>query len=81
MHAQDAAHPTLKALRTERYKLVLNLNPGDKTELYDLKADPRELKNIADGNRAMLADLRGKLVGEMKTLEDPALPDVEAVKF
>jgi N-acetylglucosamine-6-sulfatase len=81
MHAGNAAHPTLKALRTDRYKLVLNLNPGDKTELYDLKEDPKELKNIADKSRALLADLRGKLVTEMKKLEDPALPDVEAVKF
>jgi hypothetical protein len=39
------------------------------------------LKNLADGNRALLSDLRGKLVAEMKKLEDPALPDVEAVKF
>jgi arylsulfatase A-like enzyme len=81
MHADDAAHPTLKALRTEQFKLVLNLNPGDKTELYDIKNDPQELKNIADKNRALLADLRGKLAAEMKKIEDPALPDVEAVKF
>ena len=81
MHSGDAAHPTLKALRTEEYKLILNLNPGDKTELYDIKKDPQELKNLADGNRAVLADLRGKLVAEMKKLEDPAVPDVEAVKF
>src|SRR4029077_878024 len=59
MHADDARHPTLKALRTEQFKLVLNLNPGDKTELYDIKNDPQELKNIADKNRALLADLRG----------------------
>ena len=81
MHSGDAAHPTLKALRTEQYKFVLNLNPGDKPELYDLKNDPQELKNIAEKNRSMLADLRGKLTAEMKKLEDPALPDVEAVKF
>jgi N-acetylglucosamine-6-sulfatase len=81
MHAGDAAHPTLKALRTERHKLVLNLNPADKTELYDLHSDPQELKNLAGGNRELLADLRGKLVAEMKKLEDPALPDVEAVRF
>ena len=33
--------PTVKAIRTDRYKLILNLNPADKTELYDLKQDPR----------------------------------------
>ncbi len=81
MHGGDAAHPTLKALRTDRYKLVLNLNPKDKTELYDLQNDPREMKNLADGSRALVADLRGKLVAEMKKIDDPALPDVEAAKF
>ncbi|MBI4876273.1 MAG: sulfatase [Acidobacteria bacterium] len=81
MHGQEAAHPTVKALRTERYKLVVNMNPADKAELYDLKSDPRELKNLADGNRALVADLRGKLVTEMKKLDDPAVPDVEAAKF
>ncbi len=81
MHSGDAAHPTVKALRTEQYKLILNLNPADKIELYDIRNDPKEMKNLADTNRALLADLRGKLVTEMKKIEDPALPDVEAVKF
>jgi arylsulfatase A-like enzyme len=81
MHGGDAAHPTVKALRTDRYKLILNLNPGDKAELYDLQNDPGEMKNLAAGNRALLADLRGRLVTEMKRIEDPAVPDVEAVKF
>ena len=62
MHAQDAAHPTVKALRTDRYKLVLNLNPPDKTELYDLKEDPQELKNLAGRQSSVLSDLQGKLM-------------------
>ncbi|MBI3209168.1 MAG: sulfatase [Candidatus Solibacter usitatus] len=82
MHGAEAAHPTVKALRTDRYKLILNLNPGDKPELYDLKTDPQEMKNLADsGNRAVLSDLRGKLLAEMKKIEDPAIADVEAVRF
>ena len=82
MHGGDAAHPTVKALRTERYKLILNLNPADKPELYDLKNDPQELKNLAGpASRTLLSDLRGKLIAEMKKLEDPALPDVEAAKL
>ncbi len=80
MHAGDAAHPTVKALRTDRYKLILNLNPKDKTEIYDLRNDPLEMKNLAldQGSRELATDLKRRLVTGMKQLEDPALPDVEA---
>ena len=46
-----------------------------------MKDDPQEMKNIIDGNKGLIADLRGKLLAEMKKIEDPALADVEAVKF
>ena len=80
MHGEDAAHPTVKALRTDRYKFVLNLNPKDKTEIYDLRNDPLEMKNLAldKGSRELAADLKRRLVAGMKQLEDPAIPDVEA---
>ncbi|MFB3827081.1 MAG: sulfatase [Bryobacteraceae bacterium] len=80
MHGGDAARPTVKALRTPRHKLILNLNPKDKEELYDLKTDPQEMKNLAAdaGNRALIVDLKRRLMAEMKQLEDPALPAVEA---
>ncbi len=80
MHGQNAAHPTVKALRTDRYKLILNLNPKDKPELYDLNDDPREMKNLAASNGALMADLKGRLLQEMKKLEDPAAPDVAAAQ-
>ncbi|MBL8231659.1 MAG: sulfatase-like hydrolase/transferase [Bryobacterales bacterium] len=78
MHGDDAARPTVKALRTDRYKLILNLNPKDKDELYDLQADRAELKNIAPESRALVTDLKRKLIAEMKKIEDPAVPGVEA---
>ncbi len=75
MHNTDAAHPTVKALRTDRYKLILNLNPRDKDELYDLKSDPEEMKNLAldKGNAGLVEDLKRKLAAAMKEIEDPAV--------
>lgn len=80
MHGQSAAAPTVKALRTDRYKLILNLNPRDKDELYDLRSDPREMKNLAldKGNGALMADLKRKLIAGMKQIDDPAVAAVEA---
>ena len=79
MHNTDAARPTVKAFRTDRYKLILNLNPRDKDELYDLKSDPEELKNLAldMGNAELVADLKRKLASAMKQIEDPALAALE----
>ncbi len=80
LHRGDAAQPVAKALRTERYKLILNLFPRDKDELYDLQKDPLEMKNLAlDKNyRDLVAELKRTLVLGMKKLEDPAVPAVEA---
>ena len=47
-YGERAEAPVAKALRTERYKLILNLNPKDREELYDLKTGPREMKKIDD---------------------------------
>jgi arylsulfatase A-like enzyme len=60
-------------LRTDRYKLILNLNPQDKDELYDLRNDPLEMKNLAGENKDLVADLKRKLAAGMKQLEDPAV--------
>jgi N-acetylglucosamine-6-sulfatase len=72
--------PTVKALRTDRHKLILNLNPADIEELYDLKADPREMKNLAldKGNRDLVSQLKRRMLEEMRALADPAAPVVEA---
>ena len=80
-HGADAALPTVKALRTDRYKLILNVHPKDKTELYDLKNDPQEMKNLAGekGNAALIQDLKRQMIAQMRALEDPALPAVEGM--
>ncbi|MGH9719583.1 MAG: sulfatase family protein [Bryobacteraceae bacterium] len=76
----DAAHPTVKAIRTDRYKLILNLNPQDVVELYDLTKDPQELNNIATGkgNRDLMQQLKRQMVASMRELNDPAAAAVEA---
>ena len=33
--------------RTDRYKYIRNLLPGETEELYDMKNDPEELVNLA----------------------------------
>jgi arylsulfatase A-like enzyme len=80
LHRGDAAHPSAKALRSERYKLIVNLNPKDKDELYDLQTDPQEMKNLAldKNHRELVAEMKKTLLFGMKQLEDPAIPDVEA---
>jgi len=80
LHRQDAAQPSAKALRTERYKLILNLFPHDKDELYDLQTDPQEMKNLALDNdhREQVVEMKRTLLFHMKKIEDPAVPAVEA---
>jgi N-acetylglucosamine-6-sulfatase len=79
-HGTTIQEPSVKALRTERYKLILNTNPKDITELYDLRTDPREMKNLASeaGYRYLVRDLQRQLLEEMRLTEDPALPFVKA---
>ncbi len=76
----DAAKPMVKALKTDRYKLILNLFPKDVDELYDLKTDPGEMKNLArdPGSSELLQKLKRELIATMKELDDPAIPAVEA---
>ena len=40
--------PTTFAVRTDRYKLIQYHGLWDTDELYDLEADPKEMKNLID---------------------------------
>jgi N-acetylglucosamine-6-sulfatase len=57
-----------KALRTERYKYIHYTDLKDMDELYDLKADPYEMKNlIADPDaQATLMQLKAELSDFLK---------------
>lgn len=61
--AYPYAGPTQFVVRTERYKLVDCQLPDDLDELYDLKADPGEMRNlIADpAYRRTVSELRTEL--------------------
>ena len=65
---------TYKAVRTERYKLIHWVNrgrDGELDELYDLKQDPYELKNLIR-SRAV-APVREKLKRDLRSLVTGAL--------
>ncbi len=61
----------VRAVRDERYKLVINLLTTD--ELYDLEADPFELRNlIASPEHAAIRDrLHDRLLAWMNDTRDP----------
>jgi arylsulfatase A-like enzyme len=68
-------------LRAEQYKLVRFYGPKDFWELYDLKKDPQELRNIygVKGYEAITADLKTKLKDQIrKYKDDEALKIVES---
>lgn len=55
-------------LRDGRYKYIRTLVKGEPEEIYDLDADPEELKNLAvkPENRRLLESLRAKATAELK---------------
>jgi hypothetical protein len=59
-------------VRTDRYKLIHFYNENE-WELYDLKADPREMKNIYDAkdSAGLVADLKTELAALRKRYEIP----------
>jgi arylsulfatase A-like enzyme len=56
------------SLRTDRYKYIRNLLPGETEELYDMKNDPDEIRNLAIGkdHLALLRKLRKKTIRELQ---------------
>jgi N-acetylglucosamine-6-sulfatase len=60
--------PWWVSLRTDRYKYIRNLLPGETEELYDMKKDPDELVNLAfEGKHsALLHKLRKKTISELE---------------
>ncbi|KAF0175445.1 MAG: sulfatase [Limisphaerales bacterium] len=65
-HAYPRGERMGRAIRTERYRLVEWKKPGAPAdaaefELYDYETDPRETKNLAAAQPAVVAQLRGIL--------------------
>lgn len=59
--------PTTFALRTDRYKLIQYHGVWDREELYDLKADPKEMRNLAEdpSHDKVITDLRQRLFAKL----------------
>jgi arylsulfatase A-like enzyme len=55
-------------VRTERYKLIHFYNDIDEWELYDLKSDPDEMRNVY--NDPAHADTVKELTAELKRLRE-----------
>jgi len=63
----------MRMIRTTDWKLVVHLEPGAASELYDLKNDPEERNNLWDSPTAgkIRAELIHQLQAKMKTVDDP----------
>jgi arylsulfatase A-like enzyme len=63
--------PTVEAVRTETAKLIKYPGHDDWTELFDLKADPYERKNLvrAPNAKGLLAQLEAEFARQAKTIE------------
>jgi arylsulfatase A-like enzyme len=67
-HEYPAVHSVKRhyGIRNNRYKLIHFYNDIDEWELYDLKKDPKEMKNIY--NEPANSSLINKLKAELKLL-------------
>ena len=65
--------PPWVAVRRGRFKYVRTLVAGEMEELYDLRADPGELKNLALGaeHAALTAELRAAAIDELRRTDAP----------
>jgi uncharacterized sulfatase len=63
----------MRMIRTPQWKLVLHMEPGAASELYDLKNDPQERNNLWNAEKAakIKAELIQRLQQKLKTLDDP----------
>ena len=74
--ASFAYHPSILALRTERFKLVTYPGYPSWEELYDLREDPDELTNLAllESAQPKLLAMRARLIAlEAEAGERPAM--------
>ena len=79
-HHQSRTH--MRMFRTPEWKLIRDFNDRNRDELYDLKADPAESRNLIRSDdpkrKSVVAGLHESLLARMKEIDDPALKRIPA---
>ena len=72
-HHQSKTH--MRMIRTTHWKLVRDFLNPERDELFDLKNDPAESRNVIDNkkNAAVVRELHGMILARMKAVKDPIL--------
>jgi uncharacterized sulfatase len=72
---QNAGLAFMRMVRTPKWKLVRHHFSTNLDELYDLEADPGELKNLYNQKNARAArdELQAKLTAWQRSIDDPIL--------
>ena len=65
----------MRMIRTSNWKLVRDFLNPERDELFDLKNDPAESKNVIKGkkNAIVVKELHGMIVAQMEKINDPVL--------
>jgi len=68
-------------IRTSNWKLVRDFLNPERDELFDLKNDPAESRNVvaAKKNAAVVKELHGMIVARMREVKDPVLKQVKCL--
>ena len=65
-HKIPPRKPNVRAIRTKKWKFILNNWNNDSEELYDLESDPEETNNLINKEKKIAEDLRNKLNLELR---------------
>ena len=76
-HHQSKTH--MRMIRTSNWKLVRDFLNPERDELFDLKNDPAESRNVVavKKNAAVVKKLHGMIVARMREVKDPVLKQVK----
>ena len=76
---KHGAQTHMRAVRTPKWKLMIDFLNKGRAELYDLERDPRETTNLIDSDDAdvkqVKTELRQRILQTMRKINDPALPN------
>ena len=72
-HHQSKTH--MRMIRTTNWKLVRDFLNPERDELFDLKNDPAESRNVIaeKKNATVVKELHGMILARMKKIKDPVL--------